>query len=395
MFSSKNSAFMQMVIHGCVSALHPIRLCPNPLTLLPFLSSLITFNHDYITNYPTVMFSTGPMFLSAQYSLYTSSHPVTPINPTLEIRVMPKSLYGKNALPSEAPHAFFSHFYGSSWHSDDSDFIIFLGQHGRALMRIGLLLVVVGLVRLAWSRGGHVARKSRSGLRGLVISLGGDLRGSAGQYGMLSLLQDDGDNEDGEGSEESTTVSSENGSEETEGETAIAGLSWVRRVAEGLYSPTYSRRTLDGNSASTTPGANGRLGGPSLPTTNPSSGRRRARSQAREGVLFFLPAFLTSPPPESASFTGSRSRAYSSGRLRSASSATLPVIPSPPSSPPSSKALGLALAGISTEKGVERRLTPPPTYQRSETAPTVAVVKHDGEEWDAWSEGDADEVRKP
>lgn len=36
MLSSKRSAFMEMTIHG-----------------------LITFNHNYVTNYPTVMFSTG------------------------------------------------------------------------------------------------------------------------------------------------------------------------------------------------------------------------------------------------------------------------------------------------------------------------------------------------
>jgi len=36
MLSSKGSAFMEMTIHG-----------------------LITFNHEYVTNYPTVMFSTG------------------------------------------------------------------------------------------------------------------------------------------------------------------------------------------------------------------------------------------------------------------------------------------------------------------------------------------------
>lgn len=36
MFSSKRSSFMEATIHG-----------------------LIAFNHKYVTNYPTVMFSTG------------------------------------------------------------------------------------------------------------------------------------------------------------------------------------------------------------------------------------------------------------------------------------------------------------------------------------------------
>lgn len=36
MLASKGSAFMEMTIHG-----------------------LVTFNHDYVSNYPTVMFTTG------------------------------------------------------------------------------------------------------------------------------------------------------------------------------------------------------------------------------------------------------------------------------------------------------------------------------------------------
>lgn len=119
----------------------------------PFLAqtihNLITFDHSWILNYPTVMFSTGPMFISAQYGLYTASHPPTPEYPGGEIRILPKSLYGKNARPEEAPHSFFSHYYGSSWHSDDAAFIGFLGKWGKGLMWVGLAVLIVGLGRLA------------------------------------------------------------------------------------------------------------------------------------------------------------------------------------------------------------------------------------------------------
>lgn len=57
-------------------------------------------------------------------------------------------MYGKNAKPSEAPHAFFAHYYGSSWHSDDAAFIWFLGKWGKGLMVVGLVILVLGLVRL-------------------------------------------------------------------------------------------------------------------------------------------------------------------------------------------------------------------------------------------------------
>ena len=97
------------------------------------IHNLVTFNHRYLTHYPTVMFSTGPMFVSASYGLYVDaegkSTPSTPGNPSAGfsgIRVLPKPLYGKNAKPSEAPDAFFRHFYGSSWHEGDAGFLIFL-----------------------------------------------------------------------------------------------------------------------------------------------------------------------------------------------------------------------------------------------------------------------------
>lgn len=125
MFAEKGHPFMAQTIHN-----------------------LVTFNHNWVLNYPTVMFSTGPMFVSAQYGLYTASHPNNDEYPGTDIRILPKSLYGKNAKPGEAPHSFFSHFYGSSWHADDAAFIGFLGKWGKILMWIGLAILVVGVLRM-------------------------------------------------------------------------------------------------------------------------------------------------------------------------------------------------------------------------------------------------------
>ncbi|PFH52816.1 glycosyltransferase family 32 protein [Amanita thiersii Skay4041] len=122
MFSEKHHPIMEQTIHN-----------------------LITFDHNWVLNYPTVMFSTGPMYLSMQYGLYVSTHPSTA---NIEVRVLPKSLYGKNAKEGEAPHSFFSHFYGSSWHADDAAFIGFLGTWGKGLMWIGLVVLLLGLLRL-------------------------------------------------------------------------------------------------------------------------------------------------------------------------------------------------------------------------------------------------------
>ncbi|KAF8318206.1 glycosyltransferase family 32 protein, partial [Clavulina sp. PMI_390] len=112
MFSAKGHPFMEQTIHN-----------------------LIPFDRNYFLNYPTVMFSTGPMYVSAQYGLYTASHPSR--TPEDDVRILSKALYGKNAKPEEAPHSFFSHHYGSSWHADDAAFITFLGKWGQILMRVG------------------------------------------------------------------------------------------------------------------------------------------------------------------------------------------------------------------------------------------------------------------
>lgn len=44
------------------------------------------------------------------------------------VRILPKSLYGKNILPEDAPHSFFWHYYGSSWHAGDAGFIGFVSD---------------------------------------------------------------------------------------------------------------------------------------------------------------------------------------------------------------------------------------------------------------------------
>lgn len=117
--------------------------------LLQTINNLIAFDYSWVINYPTVMFSTGPMFLSAQYGQWTGSHHPTAELPGGEVRILPKSLYGKNAKPEEAPHSFFAHYYGSSWHADDAAFIGFLGKWGKGLMWVGLVILILGGVKMA------------------------------------------------------------------------------------------------------------------------------------------------------------------------------------------------------------------------------------------------------
>jgi mannosyltransferase OCH1-like enzyme len=161
-FSSKGSAFMDDTVHG-----------------------LAAFNHWYVMHYPTVMFSTGPMFLSAQLGIYSASHPVTPTNPVRQVRVLPKSLYGKNAPQSEVPHSFFSHFYGSSWHANDAGFITWLGKWGKGLMYVGAAVLAVMIVRLIWTR-----LRRKNGPQYMMLPVFEDGRSSPTSSGPLSPISD-------------------------------------------------------------------------------------------------------------------------------------------------------------------------------------------------------------
>lgn len=129
----------------------------------PFVEQLIhslqAFNHVFFTHYATVMFSTGPMFVSAVYRRYVDAHkPASPSSPShpdagfTGLRVLPKSLYGKNARPGETPDSFFLHFYGSSWHASDAGFLIFLRIYGRLLIALGILLVLYARFRAPIAR---------------------------------------------------------------------------------------------------------------------------------------------------------------------------------------------------------------------------------------------------
>ncbi|GAA6053466.1 hypothetical protein JCM3770_005178 [Rhodotorula araucariae] len=126
MFAERGHPFMDLVIHN-----------------------LITFDHTYGTNYPTVMFSTGPMFLSAVYGMWPKD---VDEGAERQVRILPRRWYGKNAPLSEMETSYFDHFYGSSWHADDAGFITFLGKFGMALMYIGLGIVVLGVARLVWNK---------------------------------------------------------------------------------------------------------------------------------------------------------------------------------------------------------------------------------------------------
>lgn len=313
------------------------------------------------------------MFLSAQYSLYTSSHPITPVNPTLEIRVAPKSIYGKNALESEAPHAFFSHFYGSSWHSDDSDFILFLGKRGKDCMWVGLFVLIAGAIRLVWMRRKTVVRKSGGGLRRLVVGLesvaqGGGVTGfqaaisssnsgrspNSGTYQMLSFLPSSmlmSPTSSPPSSRPSSpslgatggsilplsfdmSASNSNSSAASNASPPSSpppsALGWAFRRAADTYllsTPATLFTSSSSSSSSSSSPLTSNDPSSSLTDSKPSSSRPspHRRKSSRKGLLYFVPAFFA-PHPAGGVASTSSSRgpilaSGSQGRLRSNSSA--------------------------------------------------------------------------
>eukprot|EP00667_Euglena_gracilis_P007488 EG_transcript_7566 len=92
---------------------------------LHLIQSLSHADHWYGSNYPTILFSTGPAFVSS--SLYHAP-------PWLRggFRILEHALYGNR------PRSFFFHMRGSSWHSTDADFIKWVAGGAAGLQAIGL-----------------------------------------------------------------------------------------------------------------------------------------------------------------------------------------------------------------------------------------------------------------
>ncbi|WAR63846.1 hypothetical protein PtB15_16B5 [Puccinia triticina] len=130
MFSAKGHPFMDFIIHR-----------------------LGQFDHDYRLNYATVMFSTGPMALSALLNLFrrSPSFGLTPGMPAFgPVRILPPKLYGKNlAAPQPSPGPYFTHYYGSSWHTDGAGPVLWLGKFGIFWLYGGIAFVFFYAARAA------------------------------------------------------------------------------------------------------------------------------------------------------------------------------------------------------------------------------------------------------
>jgi len=270
MFAEKNHPFMAQTIHN-----------------------LISWDYSWILNYPTVMFSTGPMYLSFQYGFWTSANPNTKEFPSGEVRILPKSLYGKNASPEEAPHSFFTHYYGSSWHADDAAFIGFLGTWGKGLMWVGLVVLVLGLARLALAPHRRQRKYTLGRVGGYEVMMPRWKRRNHRWYldlGWFAIPSSTANTPNPPSSPISLASSDD------EDDVHLLPLSIAvppsPSLEDGPYSPSQGH-TVVGAVRRAASGVISYLSGNQQDAPNTPSRSRRPRQGSR-GVLFFLPALSTS-----------------------------------------------------------------------------------------------------
>ncbi|KAI9677653.1 MAG: hypothetical protein M1817_006608 [Caeruleum heppii] len=112
---------------------------PQHAFFLRVIDSLQKYNRNWQLPYITVMYSTGPLFLSVIWKEHL--HEVT--RQEERVRVLMPDEYNRHAW------SFFAHHRGSSWHGRDAQLIFWMGRHWMFITAIGFVLA--GLVGLcAW-----------------------------------------------------------------------------------------------------------------------------------------------------------------------------------------------------------------------------------------------------
>ncbi|MCJ1285140.1 hypothetical protein MMC26_004478 [Xylographa opegraphella] len=114
---------------------------PHHPFFLYVIESLASYDRDWGLPYVTVMYTTGPLFLSVLWKNYMSSGKnVGDGEDGGRVRILTSDDY------HQKPWSFFNTFVGSSWHGDDARFIFWMGDNWLLLTTMGFL--VVGVVAL-------------------------------------------------------------------------------------------------------------------------------------------------------------------------------------------------------------------------------------------------------
>lgn len=141
----------------------------HPFFLL-VVESLQSYNKDWQFPYITVMYSTGPLFLSVIWKKFMASGKnIGDSYGGGRVRILMQDDYNKH------PWSFFSHHKGSSWHGKDARLIFWMGGHWMMLTVLGFMLAAVVGAGLWW-------------LYGRVLLIG-QKRGAVGKAGVRGWIR--------------------------------------------------------------------------------------------------------------------------------------------------------------------------------------------------------------
>ncbi|MCJ1341103.1 hypothetical protein MMC09_006399 [Bachmanniomyces sp. S44760] len=114
---------------------------PQHPFLLFVIESLQAYDRNWGLPYITVMYSTGPLFLSVLWKQYMRSGLNTGEG---RVRVLMETEYQKH------PWSFFTEFKGDSWHEDDARLIFWMGDHWFLLTVTGFAIAGVVFLISWW-----------------------------------------------------------------------------------------------------------------------------------------------------------------------------------------------------------------------------------------------------
>ncbi|KAL4936849.1 hypothetical protein BDV06DRAFT_84767 [Aspergillus oleicola] len=116
---------------------------PQHPFFLRVIEMLQSYNRSWLLPYITVMYSTGPLFLSVIWKEYMAENP----SEAARVRILMQDEYNRFSW------SFFTHHVGNSWHGKDARLIFWMGQHWMLLTVAGFVLAgAVGLC-LWWAYG--------------------------------------------------------------------------------------------------------------------------------------------------------------------------------------------------------------------------------------------------
>ncbi|KAF7507043.1 hypothetical protein GJ744_010971 [Endocarpon pusillum] len=136
---------------------------PQHPFFLRVIKSLQKYDRQWVLPYITIMYSTGPLFLSVVWKEWMGENSGRAADWNGRVRVIMKAEYNQH------PWSFFKHYRGSSWHREDARLIFWMGRHWMLLTALGFMFAGVVGMALWWLYGRILLSGTyrKSGMAGL------------------------------------------------------------------------------------------------------------------------------------------------------------------------------------------------------------------------------------